>query len=35
MQKERCGTASVAAKTRHFEDLSDLRVSDLRTVNCI
>jgi hypothetical protein len=27
--------ASVAAKSRHFEDLSDLRVSDLRDVNCI
>jgi hypothetical protein len=25
---------SVAAKIRHFEDFSDLRVSDLRTVNC-
>jgi hypothetical protein len=30
----RCGTASVAAKTHHFEDFSDLRVSDLRAVNC-
>jgi hypothetical protein len=28
-------SASVAAKIRHFEDLSDVRVSDLRTVNCI
>jgi hypothetical protein len=28
-----CGSASVAAKTRHFKDLSDLRVSDLGTVN--
>jgi hypothetical protein len=27
-------SASVAAKTPHFKDLSDLRVSDLRTVNC-
>jgi hypothetical protein len=25
-------SSSVAAETRHFEDLSDLRVSDLRTV---
>jgi hypothetical protein len=25
--------ASVAAKTRHFEDMSDSRVSDLRAVN--
>jgi hypothetical protein len=30
---QRCGSASVAAKPGHFEDLSDLRVSDLRTVN--
>jgi hypothetical protein len=29
-----CNSASVAAKTRHFEDLSSLRVSDLGTVNC-
>jgi hypothetical protein len=28
------GTAFIAAKTRHFEDLFDLRVSDMRTVNC-
>jgi hypothetical protein len=28
------GSASVAAKTRHFEGLSDLRVSGLRTVSC-
>jgi hypothetical protein len=30
-----CGSASVAANTCHFEDLSDSRVSELRTVNCI
>jgi hypothetical protein len=28
------GSASAAAKPRHFEDLSDLRVSDLRPVSC-
>jgi hypothetical protein len=28
-------SASVAAITRHFEDLSDLRVSDLKSVNRI
>jgi hypothetical protein len=27
-------SASVAAETRHFEDLPDLMVADLRTVNC-
>jgi hypothetical protein len=27
-------SASVATNTRHFEDLSDLRVPDLRTVKC-
>jgi hypothetical protein len=27
-------SASVAENTRHFEDLSDLRVSDLRTASC-
>jgi hypothetical protein len=27
--------ASVAEKNSHFKDLSDKRVSDLRTVNCI
>jgi hypothetical protein len=26
---------SVAAKTPHFEEFSDLRMSDLRTVDCI
>jgi hypothetical protein len=30
-----CGSASVAAKTHHFEDLYGLRVSDLRIVNCM
>jgi hypothetical protein len=28
-------SASVAAMTRHFENFSDLKVCDLRTVNCI
>jgi hypothetical protein len=28
-----CGSASVAAEFCHFEDLSDLRVVDLRPVN--
>jgi hypothetical protein len=30
----RCGSASVTTTTCHFEDFSDLRVSDLRTVDC-
>jgi hypothetical protein len=30
-----CGSASIAAKPRHFKDLSVLRVSDLRIVICI
>jgi hypothetical protein len=30
----RFGSATVAAKIHQLEDLSDLRVSDLRTVNC-
>jgi hypothetical protein len=30
----RCASASVAAKSRHREDLSDMRVSNLRTVHC-
>jgi hypothetical protein len=29
-----CGSASVAAKPPHFEDLSGLKVSDLRAGNC-